>query len=203
MSKTISTILSLQDKMSPKLVGVSAKVKDMSKEMQRASAQSANMANKLGKNMMGMADKIVKTTAKFVALGAVATAGIIFKVGIDGLKELDEASAKVKSIARAALEKKNIKVGLLKTSNATGIKTGELGDTQYNAISSGVKPNESLMAAVTSAKLGKAGFTDSNSALKVLMSTMNVYGLTGTAAMQKISDKMLIVQNLGGLRLVA
>lgn len=196
-SKTIATILTMQDRMSPKLFGVSKNVTGMSKEMKRAAAQSSAMANKFGKNMMSMGDKIVKTAAKFVAFGAIAAAGIIFKVGIDGLKELDGAAAKVKSIAQGALEKKNIKVGLLKTSNATGIKTGELGDTQYNAISSGVKPNASLEAAVVSAKLAKAGFTDSNSALKVLMATMNVYGKTGTKAMESISDKMLVVQNLG------
>ncbi|WP_309245189.1 phage tail tape measure protein [Clostridium sp. CF012] len=48
-----------------------------------------------------------------------------------------------------------------------------------------------------SAKLAKAGFTDSNSALKVLMATMNVYGLKGSEAMGKIADKMLVVQNKG------
>ena len=197
MSRTIATILSLNDKMSPKLVGVSKKVAGMSKEMQRASAQSVNMANKFGKNMMGMADKIVKTTAKFVALGAVVGAGVVFKVGIEGLKELDAAAAKVKTIAGANLEKKDIKAGLLKTSNQTGINTTELGDTQYNAISSGVDAKDSLVAAVTSAKLAKAGFTDSNSALKILTATMNVYGLKGQKAMQSISDKMLITQNLG------
>jgi len=183
--------------MSPTLVTISRRVAGMSTEMQRASRQSVNMANKFGKNMMGMADKIVKTTAKFVALGAVVGAGIIFKVGIDGLKELDEAAAKVKSIALGDLEKKDIKTGLLKSSNKTGVGVEELANTQYDAISSGVKSKDSLAASLISAKLAKAGFTDSNSALKVLMASMNVYGLTGSKSMQLIADKMMVVQNLG------
>ncbi|MBZ9633194.1 phage tail tape measure protein [Clostridium sp. FP1] len=147
--------------------------------------------------MTSLGDKIVKTSAKFLALGAIGGAGIILKIGIDGLKELDEASAKVKSIAQGDLEKKDIKKGLLKASNKTGVKVQELGDTQYNAISSGVSAKDSLEASMTSSKLGKAGFTDANSALKILTATMNVYGLSGQKAMQSISDKMLVTQNLG------
>ncbi|MBU3146980.1 phage tail tape measure protein, partial [Clostridium sp. CF012] len=145
------------------------------------------------KNFEKAGDKAVKLGIAMATLAA----GFVIKVGFEGMKELDEAAAKVKSIAGASLEKKDIKKGLLKTSSDTGISTTELGDTQYNAISSGVSGANSLEAALVSAKLAKAGFTDSNSALKVLMSTMNVYGKSGTKAMQSISDKMLIVQNLG------
>ncbi|WP_339328139.1 phage tail tape measure protein, partial [Clostridium botulinum] len=116
---------------------------------------------------------------------------------MQGLGELDEGARKVKSIAQDSLQLDNIQKGLLKTSNDTGIAVKELSDTQYDAISSGVKANESIQAAVTSAKLAKAGFSDSNSSLKILTSTMNVYGLTGQKAMQSISDKLLVTQNLG------
>lgn len=193
MSKTISTILSMRDNMSGGIMRVSRNVEGMTSQMRRASQQSATFANNARKNFEKVGDKAVKLGA---AMAVLAT-GFIIKVGFEGMKELDAAAAKVKSIAMDTLEKKDIKVGLLKTSSDTGISTTELGDTQYNAISSGVKSKDSLAAAVISAKLAKAGFTDSNSALKVLMATMNVYGLTGSAAMQKISDKMLVVQNLG------
>ena len=193
MSKTISTILSMRDNMSGGILKVSKNVSGMTSQMKRASQQSATFANNAKKNFEKVGDKVVKLGAAM----AVLAAGFIIKVGFEGMKELDAAAAKVKSIAMGTLEKKDIKTGLLKTSSDTGISTTELGDTQYNAISSGVSSKNSLDAAVISAKLAKAGFTDSNSALKVLMATMNVYGLTGSAAMSKISDKMLVVQNLG------
>ncbi|MBW9170781.1 phage tail tape measure protein [Clostridium estertheticum] len=195
-SKILASILTLDDRMSPKLVGVSAKVASMSKEMQRATQQSANMSNKIGSNMMKMTDKIVKAGIKWTALTAIASAGVVFKIGFEGLKELDNVSAKIKSIA-PEMDKKTVASNLLKTSNKTGVGVEELGTTQYDAISSGVSAKNSLEASVVSAKLAKAGFTDSDSALKALMSTMNVYGLTGTKAMTNISDKMLVVQNLG------
>lgn len=192
-SKTINAILNLKDNMSGGLVRVSKNVNSMTKDMQKASKQAVNFANTAKKNFEKMGDKAIKLSAAFAGL----TGGIIVKVGFEGMKELDDAAAKVKSIAGASLDKAQISKGLLKTSNATGINTTELGDTQYNAISSGISAGDSLNAAVTSAKLAKAGFTDANSALKILSSTMNVYGLKGQEAMQSISDKLLITQNLG------
>lgn len=192
-SKTINAILNLKDNMSGGLVRVSKNVNSMTKNMQKASKQAVNFVNTAKKNFEKMGDKAIKLSAALAGL----TGGIVVKVGFEGMKELDDAVAKVKSIAGASLDKAQISKGLLKTSNATGINTTELGDTQYNAISSGISAGDSLNAAVTSAKLAKAGFTDANSALKILSSTMNVYGLKGQEAMQSISDKLLITQNLG------
>lgn len=192
-SKTIGVVLSLQDKMSGGLLKINKNLQGMSKETKRASQQTINFVNKATKGFEKAGDKIVKWGAGLAMLAG----GLIVKTGVEGLGELDEGARKVKSIAQGSLELKNIQQGLLKTSNDTGIAVKELADTQYNAISSGVKASESIQAAVTSAKLAKAGFTDSNSSLKILTSTMNVYGLTGQKAMQSISDKMLVTQNLG------
>lgn len=69
-SKTIGTILTLKDQMSPKLFKVSSNVKNMSKDMQRASKQSVNMANKFTSSV----NKMVGKAAKFAAIGAAAIA---------------------------------------------------------------------------------------------------------------------------------
>lgn len=192
-SKTIGVVLSLQDKMSGGLLKINKNLQGMTKETKRASQQTINFVNKTTKGFEKAGDKIVKWGAGLATLAG----GLIVKTGVQGLGELDEGARKVKSIAQGSLELKNIQSGLLKTSNDTGIAIKELADTQYDAISSGVAANESIQAAVTSAKLAKAGFSDSNSSLKILTSTMNVYGLTGQKAMQSISDKLLVTQNLG------
>ncbi len=187
--RKIATLLTLKDKMSNPLIGVSKKVTTVSNEMKKAQKQVTNWQ----KGMVKGIDKVVKAG---LALGAVGGA-IAIKLGYDGLKELDQGSAKVKSIAKDSLELKKIQKDLLKYSNKTGIAVNELSDTQYNAISSGVKAAESMEASVLSSKLAIAGFTDSTASLKTLTSTMNVYGLTGVKAMTDISDKMLVTQNLG------
>ena len=193
MAKQINTILSLKDKISQPLVKVSKNVDKVTREMKKSQNQIDKWKNKSVKAM----DNVIKKSTKVglaigTAVGAVAT-----KVGFEGLKELDGASAKVKSIAGSTLELKNIQKDLLKTSNKTGIAVEMLGDTQYSAISAGIKAKDSVMASVQASKLAVAGFTDSNSALSVMASTMNVFGMEGKKAMEDISDKLLVTQNLG------
>lgn len=193
MAKQISTVLSLKDKISQPLVKVSKNVDKVTREMKK----SQNQIEKWKNNSIKAMDKVIKKTAKIGAAAVGAFGALAVGIGFKGMEELDEASAKVKSIAGSSLELKNIQQDLLKNSTKTGVAVNELADAQYSAISSGVKASEAMDAAVQATKLAKAGFTDSNSALKLMTSTMNVYGLTGKKAMQDISDKMLVTQNLG------
>lgn len=192
-NKKIATILSLKDKMSQPLTKVSKNVDKVTKEMKKSQNQIEKWKNK---GVKAMDDVIRKTVKVGAAAGALAGAFAI-KVGFDGMKELDSASAKVKSIAKESLKMDDIQKKLLKSSNAAGIVIEQLGEAQYSAISAGVKAFESMDAAVISSKLAVAGFTDTNSALKGLTSTMNVFGLEGSKAMGNLSDKFLVTQNLG------
>lgn len=72
-SKVINTILNLQDKMSPKLIKVSDKVKDLDKNMQRATQRTANMVNSFSSGV----DKILKKAGRLakIGIGTAATAG--------------------------------------------------------------------------------------------------------------------------------
>lgn len=179
--------------MSTPLLKVSKNVDKVTKNIKKSERQAKKWQNSVIKGM----DKVIKKAAKVSLAVAAMIGAFAVKVGFEGLKDLDEVSAKVKSIAKNALKIKQIRKDLLKASTKTGIDVTELGETQYSAISSGVRPDESLQASITAGKLAKAGFTDSNSALKMLTSTMNVYGLKGQKAMQGISDKLLVTQNLG------
>jgi hypothetical protein len=193
VAKTISTILSLKDKISQPLVKVSKNVDKVTREMKKSQNQIEKWKNKSVKAM----DNVIKKSAKFAVATAGAFGGLAVGVGFKGMKELDAGSAKVKSIAKESLNLKKIQEDLLKQSNKTGIVVEALAETQYSAISSGVKAAESMQAAVQASKLAVSGFTDSDNALKIMTSTMNVYGLTGVEAMESISDKLLVTQNLG------
>lgn len=193
MAKQINTVLSLKDKISQPLVKVSKNVDKVTREMKKSQNQIEKWKNKSVKAM----DNVIKKSVKVGAAIGAAVGAVAVKVGFEGMKELDEGAAKVKSIAGNSLELKKIQGELLKNSTKTGVAVNELAESQYSAISSGVKASESIDAAVQSTKLAKAGFTDSDSALKLMTSTMNTFGLEGKAAMEEISDKMLITQNLG------
>lgn len=189
MAKTINTILSLKDKMSGPLTKISSNVGKTTKEMKK----SQNQINKWKNNSVKAIDKVVKRAGQLAALGTVAA----LTIGVVGLKELDSASLKVKSIAKSSLEIKQIQDGILEVSNKTGKSYEELGDTQYSAISAGIAAKDSLDATLQASKLATAGFTDSNNAISVMASTMNVFGMEGKSAMEEISDKLLVTQNLG------
>ena len=192
-NKQISVILNLKDKMSQPLVKVSGNVEKVTREMKKSQNQIERWKN----NSIKAMDNFIGKSAK-VAGAATALAGAFaVKMGFDGLVELDAGAAKVKSIAKDTLDYADIQKDLLKYSTKTGVGVEELAETQYSAISAGIKASDSMMASVKSSRLAIAGFTDSNSALKVLSSTMNVYGLTGEKAMDSISDKLLTTQNLG------
>ena len=192
-SKKINTILSLKDEMSKPLVSVNKNVSNVTREMKK----SANEINRWQKNAVKSIDKVVGRTAKIAGAAAGAFAGLAIGTGFKGMLELEDSSAKVKSIAGEALDLKNIQEELLKNSTKSKIAFDELADAQYAAISSGVNANDSMNAAVQASKLAVAGFTDTESALKLMTSTMNVFGMEGTDAMVSISDKMLTTQNLG------
>lgn len=192
-TRTINTILTMRDRMSNTIRNATRNTQNMTRQVRHAE----NQVKRFSQNVKNKFTNVVKTTAKVVtAFAGLAAIGAI-KIGLDGLKELDEGSAKVKSIAKNALELVGIKKELIKGSNKTGIGILELADAQYNAISSGVAATDSMKAALTASKLAKAGFTDANSALKSMTSIMNVFGLKGEKAMQSISDKLLVTQNLG------
>lgn len=192
-SKKINTILSLKDKMSQPLVKVSKNVDKVTRDMKRSANQIERWKNKGVKAM----DDVIRKSVKVVGAAGAMAGAFAIKVGFGGMKELDSASAKVKSIAKDNLDLNNIQKDLLKNSSDTGIIIEELADAQYSAISSGINAAESMDAAVISSKLAVSGFTDTNSALKLMTSTMNVFGMEGTEAMTEISDKMLTTQNLG------
>lgn len=187
-------MLALKDGMSQALVRITKSVDKVKEETK----ESQTLIEKWKDKSVKAIDNVIKKSAKMAKAKAKAFGDLAVDTGFKGMIELETASVKVKSIAGNSLELNKIQSELLKNSTKTGVAVNKLADAQYAAMSSGVKAEESMDAAVLSSKLAISGFTDTNSALKLMTSTMDVYGLTGTEAMQSISDKMLVTQNLGG-----
>ena len=85
---------------------------------------------------------------------------------------------------------------ILKLSNDTGIAASELTETVYSAISAGVDQSQAVGFAGEAAKLAAGGFTDSATAVDVMTTALNAYGLGAEKAGQ-ISDYLITTQNLG------
>lgn len=135
---------------------------------------------------------------------AMASAGIMKLVQevTGALLDASEAAAKVET-AYAKLQTiagsnaMGMLTGQVKELSAeTGIAQDVLADVTYNAISAGSAVENAVGTAGAAAKLAKAGFTETSSALSVLSTAMNSYGDSAGTAMD-ISDSLIMVQNLG------
>ena len=78
----------------------------------------------------------------------------------------------------------------------TGVSASDLALVAYNAISAGVSTENAAEMVESAAMLATAGFTDTASALSVLTTAINAYGLEEEEA-SAISDSLIQVQNLG------
>ena len=80
----------------------------------------------------------------------------------------------------------------------TARNVNELADASYNAISAGVATENAVATVGEASKLATAGFTTSSSALSVLTTALNAYGLEASEV-TNISDSLITSQNLGVL----
>ena len=141
-----------------------------------------------GNKVSDVGKKMTVATAPIAAIGTAAA-----KMSLD----FENSIAKVSTIADTAeVPLDQLREGILKLSSDTGIAAGDIADNVYNAISAGQKTGDAVAFVGNAAKLAKAGFTDSASALDVLTTTMNAYKLEADQA-SHVSDVLLQTQNKG------
>lgn len=156
-SKTINTILTLQDKMSPKLMKVSGKINDLDKKSQRATKQLCNMTNKF-------ADSIGRTIGKIAKLG-VATAGIVgvasIKTGLSEAMDLEGFRLQLETATKDAKKAGEIMQYAINLANKTPFEGGALVEGASKLESMGMSAQEWLprigdMAAATNKDFDQA-----------------------------------------------
>ncbi len=137
---------------------------------------------------------------------AVAAAGILDKLDdiYDSFMECSAAAAeyetslkKVETIAdTSSISMGDISSSIMKLSSETGIAAKDLSEAAYQAISASVGTADAVGFVGTANKLAAGGFTDASSAVDVLTTTINAYGLEAGEA-SKISDYLITTQNKG------
>lgn len=81
-------------------------------------------------------------------------------------------------------------------SNTMGIAATDIAEATYQAISAGQDTANAVAFAGQAAKLATAGFTSTTSAVDILTTALNAYGLSADQATH-VSDVLLTTQNLG------
>ena len=150
-------------------------------------AAGATAGQSLGKSLIGAVCKILAAAGIGKMLQAAFTEGSAYETAI----------AKVGTIADTS----KVSIGELKgqitdLSGTMGIAAGDLAEATYQAISAGQDTGDAVAFAGQAAKLAAAGFTSSSSAVDILTTALNAYGLEADQA-GHVSDVLLTTQNLG------
>lgn len=109
----------------------------------------------------------------------------------------ETALAKVGTIADTS----KVSVGdlnkqILDTSGSMGVAAADIAEAAYQVISAGQDTANAVAFAGQASKLAAAGFTSSSSAVDILTTALNAYGLSADQAIH-VSDVLLTTQNLG------
>lgn len=152
-----------------------------------AAAAGGYAGKSLGKTLVGTLTKVLAAAGIGKALQSAFASGSQFETAV----------AKVATIADTG----SVSIGTLRSqitamSGETGVAAGDIAEAAYQAISAGQKTENAVAFAGQATKLAAAGFTSSASAVDILTTALNAYGMSADAA-GHVSDVLLTTQNLG------
>lgn len=176
------------------IVATEQALKDLESQAQNANTVLAQIGN-TGEDIKKVGDKITGVGKTLAPVSAAATGAGVFigKMASD----FEDAMAKVSTIAdETEMSMDDMEKAIMDLSNQTGISSAEIAGNVYDAISAGQKTGDAVNFVSNATKLAKAGFTSSASALDVLTTIMNAYGLSADEV-TKVSDVLIQTQNLG------
>lgn len=165
------------------------------KELEKDVARSNVTINSFGEKMKETGGKLT-AAGKAVMPVSAAVAGIGTAAAVSAVN-FEDAMAKVSTIADTTeVPLDELRSQILALSSQTGISANEIADNVYNAISAGQKTGDAVNFVTNSTKLAKAGFADAGSALDVLTTILNAYGMEASEV-TNVSDMLIQTQNLG------
>lgn len=195
---------------SQKVDGASKKAQDGLSGIAPAAQKAAGGVKSLSSNVQTLSSKCesvskhLQSLAKGISgLGTKLTVGVttpIIGAATGAVKMATDAAtsyAKVQTIADSTkLSYDQLTKGVKKASNATGIAVTDFNEALYESLSAGVDTGKAIGFTNDMAKLAKGGFTSLDSAVDVVTSTLNAYGMSADQA-TAVSDKLITTQNIG------
>ena len=173
------------------LNNMKSQLKDLPNSIQAFGKDMEDIGGKIsnvGDGIKSVGEKFMPLTGAIVGVG---TAAVI------GASNFEDAMAKVSTIAdTTAVPIEQLEAQIIELSNQTGISASEIADNVYNAISAGQETGDAVNFVAKATELARAGFTDSASALDVLTTVLNAYGMEAEEVTH-VSDVLINTQNLG------
>lgn len=164
------------------------KLEEAAKQSNSELAKAGETFGKIGETSTNIGKKMLPATTAIIGAGTACGAMA---------SSFEDAMAKVSTIAETTeVPLEDLKASILDLSDETGIAATDIAENVYNAISAGQKTGDAVNFVSNATKLAKAGFTDSSSALDILTTAMNAYGMEAEEV-NRVSDLLIQTQNLG------
>lgn len=158
--------------------------------------KNAQLTTKDYQKLNSVATTALNGIVKALAAVATASAGALVAVSKIGI-EFESAFAQVETIMDTSqMSVEDMRSSIQNLSSEMGVSASELSGAVYNAISATGDTANAVSLVGDATRLATAGFTDAESALSVLTTTINAYGMSAADA-ESISDSLIQTQNLG------
>lgn len=165
------------------------------KELEKAAADSNVTLTKVGEAFNNIGGKATAAGEALLPVTAAITG--IGGASVAMASDFEDAMAKVSTIADTTqVPMDELERAIMDLSNETGIASTDIAENVYNAISAGQETGDAVNFVRNATTLAKAGFTDSASALDILTTAMNAYGMEADQV-TNVSDLLIQTQNLG------
>lgn len=178
-----------------KLEAARANMKRLEEQQRQFGNVAAQVMQQAGEKVQQFGEKIQSAgKAMMPVSAAVAAAGA---ATVKMAWDFENSMAKVSTIADTTqVPLSDLEAQILELSNETGIAAGEIAENVYNAISAGQQTGDAVSFVKNATDLARAGFADSGSALDLLTTVMNAYGLEAREV-NNVSDTLIATQNAG------
>ena len=187
------------------------RVSEASDTLNEANQRAANATDELAHSTQQAADEAENSSKKSQdavenlasALTAAGIATLVlemvdaFMKASEAAGEFEVATMKISTIADTTqVSLSQISSDIMNLSRDTGISVTGLSEAAYSALSASVNTADAVKFTATASKLAAGGFTSSATAVDVLTTALNAYGLQASYA-GRISDMLITTQNLG------
>lgn len=168
---------------------------DANKALENTSKKASDTGKSVGVsfgNIVSGAGKVI-TAAAGIAAATVAAAVPLVNMA----SEAEDSFAKVKTLLTGSQADMDAYYDdILAKSTATGVSFSDYSEAVYSAISASVDAADAVGFVADAVQLAKGGFTDTTTAVDVLTTALNAYGLEADQA-SYVSDILIGTQNLG------
>lgn len=170
---------------------------DATDELSDASDRAADEAEEGSERGQKAAEQLAAALTSAGIAKMVLELADAFMEASEAAAEFEVATMKISTIADTTqVSLSTISDDIMALSMATGQGVNELSEATYSALSASVETASAVEFTATATKLATGGFTSSATAVDVLTTALNAYGLEASHA-ENISDMLITTQNLG------